>query len=172
MHKVEIVSLKDSNISYEIFVHPYLITKGSHYNNGKKIWSYGKSMSENINGQEVNLVEIPAEILNILNGNENYEIEMISLNFEYNSSKHDKYTGRNPIDFIIYRRNKSTEEFIWDFYILLDYNISKWYMNLLHENQQLKEKNQKLEQELLHEKYRPGGSGYEKAKEDFDERKN
>ncbi len=169
MHKVQIVPINDPSISYEIYVHPCLVTdSGSHEYDDKLIWDDGKSVSECIDGKEINLVEISTEVLNNLSGDNDYQVTSICLQFEYELKKDDKYADRNPIYIHVGLRNKSTEQPWGKHFIMLDYNVPKWYMNLLEKYEQLKEKTQKLEQDLVHEKYRPGGSGYEKAKEDFD----
>lgn len=170
MHKVQLVSSENSEISFEIYVHPALVIDWCNYNdlNEQQIWINGRSVTKRIDGKEITLVDIPDEVLNNLSGDNDYEVVGINLQFEYELEDDDKYLGRNPIYFYVFLRNRLTEQAWGKHYVLLDYNTPKWYMKLLDKYQRLKQETEKLKQELVHEKYRPGGSGYEKAKEDFE----
>ena len=183
MHKVQLISKDDSDIEYEIYVHPYLVTDwGGDDDNEKLIWTNGKSVSESIDGKETDLVQISDDDLNNIGGGDDYRVNSIILRFSYFMDEDDIYEGRNPINVEVSSYQRVTGQHRWNSYKLLDYVVPFWYMKLSQkyqqqeqENQRLREENlqyqeriKQLEHELSHEKYQPGGSGYQKAKEDFE----
>ena len=159
MYEVELIIY---NVSYKIYVDPcfdFYVKMTKH--DSRTIWRKGKPASANINGEKVNLVDIPSTVLDELNKREKYS-KVTQISFEYVSNTpvcvwvDSRYYGGGG-------GGGSTRGDVWG------YNMSEWYKNLDDKYQQLKEKNKQLEQELLHEKYNPGGSGYNEAKRDFEQ---
>lgn len=180
MHKVHLIARDDPTALYEIHVHPGLITDwiGQDKYSDKLIWMNNRPRREAINGKEVELIEISQDVLNSLSRG---EIPIyLSIIFEYHYSYYS-YLGRNPLTLRVDVKKTPninvSASILYNsyYYILLDYNVPLWYMELSEryqqkeqENSQLQKRIKELEHELLHEKYRPGGSGYDEAKEEFD----
>ena len=173
MYKVKIGSSRKPKGYFDIFVHPCLIMNWLGDNNRvQKIWRNGKSVQKYIDGEMVDLVDIPADTLYNLGERKGYKISSISLAMEFFRGHEVFYADRNPIDVDVEleggdSKKKSSKNF--KEFVLLDYSVPTWYMELSRKYQQLKEKVEQLEQELLHEKYKPGGSGYNEAKRDFEQ---
>lgn len=162
MYKVQIVSKDDPNVSYKIYVHSSLVAdwdsnvQGADYE--KVVWKNGKFVSKCIDGEETKLVDISAEVLNDMRGDD-YQICTMSLEFDYALRI---YVTRRCLVLCVTFYNKATNHYKSNAYKLLENSVQRYI--------KLKQKYQRLKQELLHERFRPGGSGYEEAKKDFEEK--
>lgn len=167
MHKVKLVSLDRPDISYKIYVHPYLVTDDGDSEHEKLVWMDGASIKEEIDGKPTDLIEISAEVLNDLCGGNNYQVTRIILCLSRFRAKDDVHASRNPLGVYVRSYNERTRQFKHDRYKLLDYHVPKWYLELLGKYAEQEEKVKQLEYALY---YQPGGTGYQEAKEDFKQR--
>ena len=173
MYEVEMVY---EHASYKIFVDPrFGLYVKINKNGSKTVWKKGKPASANIDGKEVNLVEIPDEVLNELSKhNDGYKVTEIYFEYSYEdvSDHHKDCISDAPLTVSVHLRCYSggvPSHGRGSYRRVRGYNMSEWYKNLDDKYRKLKEKNKQLEQALLHEKYKPGGSGYNEAKRDFEQ---
>ena len=158
MYKIRLVAQDDSNISHKISIHPYLLTNGDEE---KTVWNFSKCVRKRINEEEINLVDIPAEVLNNLARDDNYYVYKIDLKFAYDRGI-DLKQRILIFDVLTFHRDNCK---------LKGYTYKSWD-DSVKRYMKLKKKYHQLQQALLHETYRPGGSGYEKAKADFEQQIN